>query len=68
MRLPDAPCRKCGDRHIGCHNGCSRYAAYRLQIRPGRIAELEDAARNGQFFDRLKRIKKDTEHRRHKTQ
>ena len=31
-RTVDSPCRKCGDRHIGCHGGCERYSDYRTAL------------------------------------
>lgn len=28
-RLNENPCKECGDRHVGCHSSCSKYAEWR---------------------------------------
>lgn len=30
-KAEDAPCYKCGDRAVGCHLDCNRYAAWKEQ-------------------------------------
>lgn len=26
-----APCKECGDRYVGCHGACARYAEYKRE-------------------------------------
>lgn len=59
MRNPnDAPCLKCGDRRIGCHTTCSRFAAYRIRMQELGRRNREEGKARGEFYTRLERIKR----------
>lgn len=35
-----SPCKNCFERHIGCHDGCPKYAAFKAALQLERDAEI----------------------------
>ena len=53
-----APCYGCGDRQIGCHSSCEKYAAFnRENIRRRKEKAVEFACEDINYFGKMKTVK-----------
>ena len=58
---PEAPCKNCTDRHLGCHSECEEYIAYKQAAREYTVLVAKARSQNRKLED-LKWLQWDKHH------